>query len=291
MFSSTIARRIGYSLFFLFSFVLGLYLTFPWSAAKEKIFAFASKQVGTKITAQTLEPSWITGVEMNGVEIGEVDPIVLDKVRARVHLLPFLTGKQGFSVWLPIGKGEIDADVTMGPEIIDVDAHIAKVQLDQVAPLLAASGLPLIGTVDLTADLTLGKKDPKLTHGKIVLTTEGLAVEKGGKMGMVPVPELTLGNLKLEVPITDGKIEFKNTRVPGTDVEISLDGSIALNEVIGRSSINLMLGIKPTEKLLGSDPLLRPILKNFDSAKDSEGFYGLAITGTLQNRKTTPRRR
>ncbi len=110
-------------------------------------------------------------------------------------------------------------------------------------------------------------------------------------MGMVPVPELTLGNLKLEVPVSDGKVELKNTRLAGTDLEISLDGTLQLNEVVGRSAINMMLGLKPTEKLLSSDPLLRPILKNFDSAKDSEGFYGLAITGTLQNRKTTPRRK
>lgn len=284
-------RRAGYSIYFLFCFVLGLYLTFPWDAAKEKIFALASKQAGTKLDAKKLEPSWVTGVELTELSIGEQDPIVLDKVRARLKLLPLLSGKRAFSVWLPIGKGEIEADVAISPELYEIEAKIAKVELDQVAPLIAASGLPLVGSVDLSADLKLGRKDPKRSAGKVSMSTKGLAIEKGGKLGMVPVPELALGDLKLEIPVNDGKVELKNVRLPGTDLEISLDGTVQLNEAPQKSPINLMLGLKPTEKLLSSDPLLRPILKNFDSAKDSEGFYGLAMTGTLQNRKVTPRRK
>jgi type II secretion system protein N len=108
---------------------------------------------------------------------------------------------------------------------------------------------------------------------------------------MVPVPELTLGNLKLELPVSDGKVELKNTRLAGTDLEVALDGAITLAPVVGRSNVSLMLGLKPTEKLLSSDPLLRPILKNFESSKDSEGFFGLAVSGTLGSPRAVPRRR
>lgn len=288
---STILRIAGYVAFTLFAFLVGIYLTFPWDAAQSRILDLASKATGTKLVAKRVEPHWFTGVEIEGLEIGDHNPIIIDLVRARAHVLAFLTGKQGFTVWMPIGKGEVEADVTLSEELIDADVKIAKVQLDQVAPLLAASGLPLIGTVDFDADVVLGRKDPKRTNGKLTLTTEGLAIEKGGKLGMVPVPELTLGNLKLDVPITDGKVELKNTRLPGTDLEIALDGTIMLMAAVGRSNVNLMLGLKPTEKLLSSDPLLRPILRNFESSKDSEGFFGLSVAGTLQNPRVTPRRR
>ena len=288
---STILRIGGYVAFTLFMFVVGLYLTFPWDAARDRVLDLASKAAGTRIAAKRLEPHWVTGIEAEGLEIGDKDPIVIDKVRVRAHVLAFLTGKQGFSVWMPIGKGEIDADITLSEELIDADVVVAKVQLDQVAPLLAASGLPLMGTVDFKADVVLGRKDPKRSNGKMVLTTEGLAIEKGGKLGMVPVPELTLGNLKLEAPITDGKMEFKNTRLPGTDLEIALDGAVNLMAAVGKSNLNLMLGLKPTEKLLSSDPLLRPILKNFESSKDSEGFFGLSVMGTVSNPRIVPRRR
>lgn len=286
-----ILRIAGYVAFTLAAFVIGLYLTFPWDAAKGRILDAASKAIGTKLDAKRLEPHWLTGVEIEGLEIGDKDPITLDLIRARAHVFAFLTGKQGFSVWLPIGKGEITADVTLSEELIDAEIDVAKVQLDQVAPLLAATGLPLTGSVDFVADVVLGRKDPKRTNGKLTLTTRELAIEKGGKLGMVPVPELQLGNLKLDVPITDGKVEFKNTRLPGTDLEIALDGAVMLMAQVGRSNVNLMLGLKPTEKLLSSDPLLRPILRNFESSKDSEGFFGLSVVGTLQNPRTTPRRR
>ena len=49
--------------------------------------------------------------------------------------------------------------------------------------------------------------------------------------------------------------------------------------------------VKTTEKLLGSDPLLRPILKNFEFAKDNEGFYGVGLTGNILHPRPTPRRR
>lgn len=288
---TTILRIAGYVAFTLFAFVVGLYLTFPWDAAKSRILDMASKASGTKLAAKRIEPHWLTGVEIEGLEIGDRDPIVIDLVRARAHVLAFLTGKQGFSVWLPLGKGEVDADVTLTEDLVDAELKVSKVQLDQVAPLLAASGLPLVGTLDFNADLVLGRKDPKRTNGKLSLTTEGLSIEKGGKLGMVPVPELTLGNLKLDVPITDGKMEFKNTRLAGTDLEVALDGAVMLMAAVGKSNVNLMLGLKPTEKLLSSDPLLRPILRNFESSKDSEGFYGLSVVGTLQNPRVTPRRR
>lgn len=288
----SVTRYLGYAGFFVFFFLIGLYLTFPWDVAKDRILALGERQTGMQLEARSLEPSWITGVEIEGLEItppGKT-PLLLDRVNARVHLLPLLTGKFGMSINLPIGKGEIDADVVSSDDTFDLEAKIDAVQVDLVPILLEASGLPLEGRIDLEADLVIGKKDPKLTEGRIMLKTTDFKIDKGGKLGMVPVPALELGNLTLEVPVKEGRAEFKNTRLPGTDLEISLDGTISPQYPLAKSSMNLTLGLKPTEKLLAADPFLRPILNNFQSAKDADGFYGISMVGSLQHPRIQPRR-
>lgn len=287
-------RVIGYAAFFLFSFLVGLYLTFPWDIAKDRVLDLATQKSGMRIYAAKLEPSWLTGVEAEGLEIGgkdKNDALKIDKARVRVSLLALIIGKIGFSVWMPLGGGDVDANVKISDDFVDLSAHVADVHLEKAGLILEASGLPLTGKLDVDLDLKLGKKDPKATVGKLSLKTGGLSIEKGGKMGMIPVPELALGDLKMEVPIQDGKADFKGVKLAGTDLEVAMDGNLLVLWPVARSTLNLTVGLKPTEKLLGSDPLLRPILKNFEFAKDNEGFYGVGLTGNILHPRPTPRRR
>src|SRR5262245_3785844 len=107
-----IARTVAYAGFFLLFFVVGLYFTFPWDAAKDRIFAMAEKESGLKIKAEELSPNWITGVRAEKVQVTMKDsetPIELDWVKARVSLLALLGGGIGGSVSVPLGTGEVDA--------------------------------------------------------------------------------------------------------------------------------------------------------------------------------------
>jgi len=275
--------------------VVGLYLTFPWILVKDQILDAVKKQTGLKVAATRLEPSWVTGVELENVEIfgsdPKAEPTKLDKLRARVSLLALITGKQGGSVWVPRGKGDIDASVVLGKDVVEVDARIRDVNLDASPLILQASGLPLVGVLDLDASLKLGKEDPKLSRGKVSIRTKGLEIEKGGKLGPLPLPALSFGDLKLDLPLEDGKTELKNVKLPGNDLEIVLDGSLSPAYPLQKGTINLVVGLKPTEKLLASDPLLRPLLNNFSQYKDAEGYYGISLVGSLANPRPQPRKR
>ena len=95
------AIRIGgYVAFFMVSFLLSFYLTFPWDAAKDRLLDFASKQSGAQITAESLEPSWITGFTATKVKYKAPSaeaPLEIDELTARVKVLPLLTGSIGLS--------------------------------------------------------------------------------------------------------------------------------------------------------------------------------------------------
>ena len=88
-------RYAGYAVFFLFAFIIGLYWTFPFDAAKDRLLGIASKETKMQISARSLEPSWVTGAVAKGVKIqrpGNAAPIEIPRVDARAHILPLLTG-------------------------------------------------------------------------------------------------------------------------------------------------------------------------------------------------------
>src|SRR5690349_2935423 len=97
----TILRYLGYVAYFLVMLVFGIYLTFPWNAAKDRLLDMASRSSKMKITAASIEPSWITGITAKDVKIlpaRATEPIALDVVTARAKLFGFLSGKKGAEV-------------------------------------------------------------------------------------------------------------------------------------------------------------------------------------------------
>jgi type II secretion system protein N len=287
-------RYLGYAAFFLVMFVFGLYYTFPWDAAKDRILEIASRESGMAISAGSLEPSWLTGIVAHDVKItpqGASTPMSIERLSARAKVLSFLGGKRGFSVALPIAKGDLSADVVMGAETVDVKAEAKSVELGLVPGLTDAIGLPLTGATTLKTEMVLGLKDPKATQGNLALKLTGLKIEKGGKMSGFPIPELSIGDLDWQIPIEAGKATFKTLKVAGDSVEMSFDGSILLLNPISRSTANLTVSFKPTDKLLKAEPLLGALLNNIQQAKGSDGFYTYAMNGPVKSPHFTPRRR
>lgn len=290
----TVLKYLGYVLFFLVAFIFGLYVTFPWNAAKDRLLDMASKSSGMTITADELSPSWITGINAKNVKItpaGSKEPIVLETVTARAKVLALLSGKQGGEISLPIAKGTVDADVLMSEETMVLHTKSEGVELALIPGLVEAISLPLTGTIDLDADLVVGQKDPKLTNGNIDLKVKGLRIEKGGKLSGFPVPELAIGDADWKIPVEAGKATLKNLRVAGESLELIVDGTINVLQPISRSTANLTISFKPTEKLLSSDPLLGALLNNLQRAKGSDGFYTYAMSGGLKSPRFTPRKK
>jgi type II secretion system protein N len=291
--TKNLIRYLGYSAFFLFSFVVGIYLSFPWEVAKDRILDLVSKNAGMDISAASLEPNWVTGVVAKGVQIKQRDgaPIKIEKLKARVGVLALVRGKTSVSAQIPIGKGEIEGDVFVDDSKIDVDGKLDKIELEQVPLLGEMLGVPASGSVTLAVKMLLSKKEPRQTEGDLTLKTKGLKIEKGAKVAGFPMPStIELGDIELAVPVKEGKATLKSAHLKGTDLELLLDGTVSLVYPLSRGTINLNLGVKPTEKLLNSDPLLKPLLKNFDNNKNAEGFYGLTLNGALNHPRTMPHR-
>lgn len=290
----TILRYFGYAAFFLASLLIGLYITFPWEMAKDRVLALASQHSGMEIGAKVLEPHWITGLKAEGlsVRLGDAEePLEIERLTARLHVLKLLTGKTGLSVQLPVAKGAIDADVAWDPKSLAVKGEVAGIELALVPGLKEALGLPLGGVVTLEANLELGLDDPNRSEGTLQLKASGLELMAGGKISGFPVPELAIGDLAWSVPIQKGRAKLEKQQIRGENVEVMLDGEIGLGAPLSKSTLNLTVSFKPTDAFLKKEPILNALLANIASAKGSDGFYSYALTGSFKQPRFFPRRR
>ncbi|MEO1233409.1 MAG: type II secretion system protein GspN, partial [Myxococcota bacterium] len=278
-------RTVGYVALFAVSYLLAVYVTFPWDSVKERVLQLASKQLRREITAKSLEPSWLTGIHAEKVEIdlqGSEEPMAFETVDARASVFSFLTGGYGGTLQLPIGGGQVRASASGGQEKVAVDLDAKAVELALVPALRASTGLALAGELGIDAELDLGLQDPQQSQGSIRLTGQGLETLKGGKAGNYPIPELNLGDLDWNLPVENGKVIIRNQRLEGPDLSLMLDGEIVLAKPPNRSLVNLTAKFKPTPEFLKREPLMASLLKNIDRYKGSDGFYGYQISGTVK---------
>ena len=285
-------KYLGYAAFFVFAVLFFTYHTFPWDAGKDRVFAMIKKSSGVTIEAESVRPSWITGVDAKKVKVTpnrSKDPIELDRLQARARLLSFLKGKTGFTATAPVAMGNGDADVEMGDETMTVDADVEGVQLALV-PALADAGYAVEGELGIDADLLLGLKDPKLSNGKVVLSIGQFMLPGGAKLGMISLPKdqaVTIGDVKLEIPVVEGTAQFKNTKIDGQDVEVTLDGTIDLMNPVNRSKLNLSIAAKPKAALLD---FIGPLLNMYKRYKSKDGFYNFVVSGSIARPRAMPKR-
>ncbi len=296
----SVLRTLGYVVFFLFAFALGVYWTFPYDVAKDQVLREVSKEAKMNISADSLEPNWFTGAVLRSVTIeprGVEQPIELSTVTVRAHLLPMLTGGRGVTVDAPFARGNVHADLVITDEGADIDGTVKGVEIALVPGLTDATGLRLSGELDLDVDL-LATKNPKASQGLVKLKAAGLTILQGGKVGSGPmtvtIPEdIVLGSFEWEIPIKDGEAQFEQLELKGGDIDLRIDGSIRLANPIRRSELRLEVAFKPAPALLQRIDVLGPALMAIRRAKGKDDFYAYSITGSVErpNRPRPVRRR
>ena len=286
-------RIIAYGAFFLASFLICLYATFPWDAVKRRVLQEASRELGAQITARSLEPSWLTGFQAEGIEVsmeGEDAPLSIEQINARVSVLAFLTGGYGGSLKVPVGDGRIFADVSGDDDKLDITAEVETLELALLPALRYATGLALTGILEVSSDLSLGLSEPSESNGMLKIEGSDLETLEGSKIGSFPVPELVLGSLAWDLPLENGKLIVRNQRLTGPNVELGLNGEVVLAKPLNRSLVNLAVRFKPTPAFLKAEPMLGALLRNIDRYKGPDGFYGYQVSGTLKRPRLTPQR-
>src|SRR3989338_193598 len=149
-------RSLGYLLVFVFSFVVFLYLMFPYDALKDRAIVAIEEQLGgnVQVSIETFEPYYLSGVEISKMNIdlteqGQVSPLLrINEATGRAGLISLLMGRPNISFWLRSGKGELEGSVSQREGLWDIELFFDRFDLSALAFLQSRFGLNVNSAID-----------------------------------------------------------------------------------------------------------------------------------------------
>ena len=290
---------------FFVSFLIFLYMTFPFVVLKESVVAKINNtfpQFNVSIGELVFYPVGI-GAEKLTVEVPESGAkLRLGKLDVGVGLLALLTGRVGVNVeladlkkgtlavegYLPIGNiiGQdfMPRSVGLRADNFSVDSAAefglamgssGKGANPMVAPLLQALGIT--GSLDGDVDLQLSADDPSQSRGSVDLQLKQAAIKLNDKsLGLndqVFTKALVRGSL------SNGSLEFdKESGFETSDLFIDLNGKVVLKSQLPNSIFDLSIPLELKGDLLANFGFLLTAL--VPSSK--EGRATFQIRGPMQ---------
>jgi type II secretion system protein N len=300
----------GYVAFFVFSFLLFAYWTFPYERVRDWVIqqveyppgpGGARKASGWQLEIVKLSPDWFTGVELRGVRVvklpdkpqGKKADVTFEHITADASLFSLLFGELDGSFQAKTSGGTISGEGSHSEESSALKAEIDGVDLRRVQLLRAFLPLPIAGRLNGTIDLTLPKKISQAS-GRIAL--DGMDMRIGDGKSKLPIPGFSeglsfpsaeIGNLTLRANVEEGTLRIEELQASGPDAELSGRGTISLMRRLRMSRLNLLLRVKFTDtfrnksdaarRLLSAAEMMPPVKK---AQTDDEAFQ-FKLSGTF----------
>lgn len=311
-----IGKWVGYPAFFLFSFLLFAYWTFPWDRVRDFIVQEVEnprgpggrrEPSGFQLEIVDLSPSWGTGVNLTGVRLVRMPltpderpvDVTFEELNLRVGVLAALFGSIDLSFDAIVAGGDVRGRYERSDDAMSIEAKLENINLRRLSILRAYLPLPLEGRLSGDVDLDL-PADPSGAEGRLSLSLEGLKVGDGqaklsfeGMGDGLTVEQIDAGDLRLVAAVQNGVLEIERMSARGPDMELGGAGQLRLLPRLGSSRLDLLLRLAFTEDyktrsprtsglfmLLDNNPLVR-------AAKAPDGAYQIRLGGPLDGRMQT----
>lgn len=310
-----VAKWVGYPLFFLVTFVLFAYWTFPWDRVRDYLVQEVENPMrggrrvpsGYELEIVDLSPDWVTGVDLTGVRLVKLptEPderpvdVTFETVHARVGLLAAIVGDLDVDFEAVVAGGDIEGHFEQSGESLAFDVDLQNVNLRRISILRSYLPLPMQAKLSGHVDLALGEQ-PSEAAGSIDLRLEGLKIGDGqAKLAIeglgdgVTVDEIDAGDVTIEAVVENGVLNLRRFQGRGADLELGGSGELRLMRPFELSRADVLLRARFTDaykeksdrtRALFSLVDLQPRLRSF---KTSDGALQLRIAGTLAGRVTT----
>ncbi len=294
-----VLRYGAYAAFALVCFCWVLANSLPEERIKERVQE-ALRQQGWDVQMQTLAISLPLGATAEGITIslpGKAEKekparIHLDKVDATAGVFASLRKRVSVKLAVEGLGGTADANVHQGAEVTTAKLQTEDVDLSKLVLLPRALGVPVWGKVDLKGALELPGSKLAQASGELDVKVAEAALCDGKSKLKIPTNDpflaqgITLGKIKLgtiagQIRIEKGTARLQGVGLKGADMEATLEGEIQLHDPLPTSSLSLYLKFKPSEALTKREALFGLAGGSLAPGKRDDGFYGIAITGTL----------
>lgn len=288
-------KWLGYPALALTTFALTAFYTFPYERLKTKVEQAASAKF--EMTIGSAGPTLIPG----GVVFEDVviktrpkDPdekpavIHIDELSADPSMLSLLTGTLAVDFDAEIGGGVVEGSIATG-DSFELSVATESLPLGQLPWIAAAVGIPIDGKLDANIELDVPGMKWSEADGKVMLSCPSCTIgdgeteieltpQRGRYRGKdiydsgIPVPRLSLGNLKVELLVEDGVAKTERFGGESEDGRLYIDAEIRLSDQLERSRLSGCLEYKLTESLK-------------DKGKVAEEFFTAAMVMQSRTRK------
>jgi type II secretion system protein N len=304
------APWIGFPIFYLFSLVLFASWTFPYDKLKERaILSYNQWQRDSggnqELKIDELSSYRLTGADARGVRLvsAPTEPgkapseIKIDRIRARLSILPIILWNFNYSATAEAFGGTIDATYEDHGKERRVWAEVEDVDMGQADPIKDLIGVPVEGKLTGDVKLTLPESKLSKANGSVTIEATDVAVGDGkAKLGgKLALPRLHVGGLTINGDVKEGVLRLSKVGAGGKDLELQGDGRIQLREAVGDSlcDVNVRFKINDnyrskndiTKSLFGAPGSTMPALFDLDpkvkQSKRQDGFYGWHLRGAL----------
>lgn len=286
-----VLRILGYFTVFLLSFIVFVYLTFPYEVLKESLAADLSQSTGYAIRIGDLSPALPLGMKADEIQVEAPGGATLRVSSAVVKLTLYklLFGSVSPSLEVKAGKGAFDIeanfrliDLVGGSLIPHQLAFYAKdFPLDEFMAFglaLATNGpdanpmlAPIVSVIGVSAtmqsksEFDLDLKNPTLSNGFADITLKNAVLKLDHPTLGLPNQEFTKAGIKAKVEGGNVVID-KSSGLVADELEILVSGKIALKPDPMSSQLDLNMSIALNKGL-----------------KEKFGFVMDAMAGTVTN--------
>lgn len=264
----TLIRGISFSLYFVMAFVAFLVLLFPFDRIKTRLEAEARARTPLELNVARISPRFINRFALSDVVLSDRAGRVLFEsrvVNAHVSLFNLLRGLFAVNLRTKAYGGEIAVRSEQGAKrrFLALDADGLDVASYQ---LLKDLGFKLSGRLGGTFEMS-----GKVGTAKFLL--KSLASRELAIKGF-PVPDLDFDQVWIEGDVRGDRFVVRKFEMDGKELKVRLSGDLVMRE---RGTLNLVVRLKPSERLATEQAGVLSLLKN----RDAEGFYQFSLGGTV----------
>ena len=287
----TLATIAAYAGFGFVATLLFVYMTFPLEAVQGRVARALEQAVpGLKVSFGAASPYRLSGLDVEELKLSYEKvpgqpPVVatIDRVRARVQLLPLLSKNYAVSYHVNLGDGSVSGEVHSGATAVGLELQMKDVDLAHPPVLAKMLGMDLGGAIDADIDVTIND-DPKKTNGHVQFDMKKARIGEANVMGFT-VPPIDLGTTSATLEIKDGVMSFKKFEQKSADLEAKITGDVTLRKQVPASNLNLAVQFKLTEAFLLNNPKFKTIVQisGIERTKNPSGFYNAKLTGALSS--------
>jgi len=264
----TVIRRLSFAAYFIAAFLLFLLFLFPFDRVRSKLESEVRLRTPFELSVARISPRFFDRFVLVDVVVSDKKNRVLFEspaVKTTVSLFSLLLGGISVNMKAAAYGGELLVKAHQDPKqqrlVIDADG------LDIASyPMMKDFGLKLTGRIG-------GNFEMIGDSGKGRLWLKGLT-SRELKIKGFPVPDLDFEKGWLEADFKGDRMTIRKFELEGKELKVRATGDMVLRE---RGTLNLLVRLKPSERLVREQAGIFSLLKN----RDADGFYQFTLGGLL----------